>query len=274
MTAFVHHLGYDFRTGLRDKSLMLMNYLFPLAFYALVGLLMTQINPTFKETLIPAMILNAIMAGTLLGLPNPLVSSREAGVFRSFKINGVPSLSILVVPVLGTILHMMLVAVLITASAAPFFGAPLPTHWGWFIVISLLSALACAGLGALIGVAASNGRATVLLAQIIYIPSMILGGLMLPTSMLPPAMGRVAMLLPTTHAMNAYRGLAFGLDTNISPLASILVLATAALVAFGLAIYLFQWDNIPRDNNARRQHSPLLGLLALLPYAAAILLLK
>jgi ABC-2 type transport system permease protein len=274
MTAFVHHLSYDFRTGLRDKSLMLMNYLFPLAFYALVGLLMTQINPAFQETLIPAMIVNAILAGTLLGLPNPLVSSREAGVFRSFKINGVPSLSILVVPVLGTILHMVLVAAIITATALPFFGAALPTNWVWFAAITLLSALACAGLGALIGVVASNGRATVLLAQIIYIPSMIMGGLMMPSSMLPPSMGRVAMLLPATHAMNAYRGLAFGLDTTISPLVSLLVLASATLLAFALAIYLFQWDNIPRDKNARRQHNPLLGLLALLPYAAAILLFK
>ena len=47
MTAFLHHLAYDFRTGLRDKTQMLMFYLFPLFFYAMMGLLMGKVNPTF-----------------------------------------------------------------------------------------------------------------------------------------------------------------------------------------------------------------------------------
>ena len=37
MTAFVSHLSYDFRTGLRDRSLMLMNYLFPLFFFVMMA---------------------------------------------------------------------------------------------------------------------------------------------------------------------------------------------------------------------------------------------
>ena len=76
MSAFLHHFLYDFRTGLRDKSLLLMNYLFPLGFYILMGLLMTGLNPTFAPTMIPAMILVAMMACTLLGLPNPVVELR------------------------------------------------------------------------------------------------------------------------------------------------------------------------------------------------------
>src|SRR4030042_801357 len=85
MTAFFHHFMYDFRTGLRDKTLLLMNYLFPLGFYILMGLLMTGLNPTFSPTMIPTMILVAMMANTLLGLPNPIVDSREAGTFRPLK---------------------------------------------------------------------------------------------------------------------------------------------------------------------------------------------
>jgi ABC-2 type transport system permease protein len=267
MNAFAHHLAYDFRTGLRDKSQMLMNYLFPLAFFAMMGLLMTQVNPTFKETIIPAMMVNAYMAGGLLGLPNPLVASREAGVFRSFRINGVPSLSILTIPVLGISLHMVLVSAVITAGSALFFGAAFPLNWGWFVLIGLVAIVSICGIGALLGVVASNSRATVLLAQIIYIPSMILGGLMLPTSMLPPALGRVALLLPATHIINAFRGLALGLPPSFSTTGSLLVLATGAILSYALAAYLFQWDN-----NARRTRSPFLALLVLAPYLAAMLL--
>jgi len=90
MNAFTNHFSFEFRTGIRNKTLPLMNHLFPLGVYAMMGLLMTGINPTFRETMIPAMVVFAILAATILGLPDPLVTAREAGIFRSDKINSVP----------------------------------------------------------------------------------------------------------------------------------------------------------------------------------------
>jgi ABC-2 type transport system permease protein len=40
MNAFAHHFSFEFKTGLRNPTLMLMNYLFPLGFYAMMGLVM------------------------------------------------------------------------------------------------------------------------------------------------------------------------------------------------------------------------------------------
>ena len=48
MRAYLYHFVYEFRTGVRDKSLMLFNYLFPILFLALAGTLMSGINPDFK----------------------------------------------------------------------------------------------------------------------------------------------------------------------------------------------------------------------------------
>ena len=95
MKAFLHHLAYDFKTGVRDRSKLLMFYLFPLAFFFLVSGFMTQINPFFKDTMLPAMIMFAVMSAALLSLPGSLVQARESGVFRSYRINGVPQGSIL-----------------------------------------------------------------------------------------------------------------------------------------------------------------------------------
>ncbi len=73
MSAFTNHFSFEFKTGLRNPTLMLMNYLFPLGFYAMMGLVMVQINPGFKDTLIPSIVIVSIMVSTLLGLPGPLV---------------------------------------------------------------------------------------------------------------------------------------------------------------------------------------------------------
>ena len=156
MNALVNHFSFEFRTGLREKSLLLMNYLFPLGFYVLVSLFMGQLNPTFKETMIPGMIVFAITAATILGLPNPLVAARESGIFRSYKINGVPALSIISIPGIASMLHVIVTAAVITVTAPLFFGAAAPVNWGAFALIILVTAFVCSGFGVLIGVISAN----------------------------------------------------------------------------------------------------------------------
>jgi ABC-2 type transport system permease protein len=268
VNAFANHFTFEFRTGIRNKNLLLLFYLFPLGFYLLMALIMPQINPMFLETMVPAMVVFAILAATMLGLPDPLVTAREAGILRSYKINGVPAASILAIPALTTMLHLTATTVIITVTAGLFFDAPLPVDWSGFVLTFVLAAFACAGLGVLIGVISPSTRTTVLWSQLIFVPSMLLGGLMLPYSMLPEAAGKVAQFLPAAHAMNAFRGLAFGLAPDFAPWISLGVLAANGVLAFGLALYLFNWD---RRNATQRGH-PLMALVVLLPNLIGVLL--
>jgi ABC-2 type transport system permease protein len=269
MSAFTTHFSFEFKTGIRNKNLLLMNYLFPLGFYLMMGFIMPEINPFFRETMIPSMITFAILATTLLGLPDPLVNARESGIFRSYKINGVPALSILFIPGLTTGLHLAIVSLIITVSAPFLFDAVVPSNGFSFFITTMALALACSGLGILIGVVSPSTRMTVLFSQVIFVPSMLLGGLMMPFSMLPEAAQTLAQLLPATHAMNAFNGLVMGAIADFNPWASVTVLSVSGIVAFVLALYLFSWDS---KNSQRRGH-PVLALLVLLPYVIGILFL-
>ncbi|MBI5291285.1 MAG: ABC transporter permease [Chloroflexi bacterium] len=268
MTAFAQHFAFEFKTGLRNPNLFFINYLFPLGFYAMMGLVMTQINPGFTETMVPAMVVFAIMASTILGLPSPLVESREAGIYRSFKINGVPALSILAIPVMTTIFHVLITSTLIVLTGPALFKGIAPVHWGSFALVALVTAFACGAIGALIGVISANSQATVLWSQLIFLPSMLIGGLMLPLSLLPKAILPFSALLPTSHAMQAFLGLAYDQPTTLNPFVSLGVLLAGGALAFGLAIYLFNWDS----RNQTRQGHPLMALLALAPFVVSIFL--
>jgi ABC-2 type transport system permease protein len=268
MKAFVNHLLFDFKSGVRNPTQMLMNYLFPLVFFVLMGVLMVPINPQFAETMIPALVIFATLAAAVLGLPGPLVEWREAGIFRTFKINGVPALSILTIPALSTVFHSLIVSAVIAVASGPLFRAVLPTNWVAFAGVTVLSAFTLAALGCLLGVVAAEARSTAMLPQLIFLPSMLLGGLMLPVEILPAALRPVARLLPATYAMQAYQGLAYGRPTIFSPLLSVAVLFFSGLLSFALATYLFNWDS----RNASRRGHPALALLFLLPYLASLLL--
>lgn len=262
MTAFINHFSFEFRSGIRNKQLLLMNYLFPLGFYLMMGFVMGSINPLFVENMTPAMVIFAILAATLLGIPDPLVNARENGIFRSYKINGIPSISILIIPALTTMLHLVIVTVIITATAPLLFDAPSPVNWFNYVIIFIALAFVMAGISVLIGVISPNSRVTVLYSQLFFIPSILLAGMMFPYDMLPAAAGKIAQLLPATQAMNAFKGLAMGGVADFSPWGSVITLFASGLLAFGLAVYLFNWD---RRNAAQRGH-PLLALLCLIPF--------
>lgn len=270
MTAFVNHFAFEFKTGLRNSTLLLMNYLFPLGFYAMMGLVMTDINPEFGELLIPAMVVFVAMSSNLLGMPEPLVASREAGIYRSYKINGVPAISILSTPALSTLVHVLIVSTIVALTGGPLFDGLTPTNWGSFALIALLSAFTFGAIGALIGVISSNSRATVLWSQIVFLPSMLLGGLMIPLSQMPESVQPISALLPATHVMQAFSGLAYDQSTLIAPWACIGILLASGVLAFGLAVHLFNWDS----NNETRRGNPLLALLVLVPYIVGALLIQ
>jgi ABC-2 type transport system permease protein len=208
------------------------------------------------------------MCAALLSLPTVLVSARESGVFRSFRINGVPAASIVSVPVLGTAVHMVVVAVVIALAEMRVYGGVAPANLGGFIAAGLLSYAAYAGLGVLIGVAAGNGTASILIAQLIYIPSIILGGLMVPASSLPEGIRRIALLLPASHCMRAFQTLG-GMPGSpsvgwISPV----VLGVSTVLSFALAALIFEWDT----RAAQPSRKAYAALLAIIPFAAAALL--
>ena len=92
---------------------------------------------------------------------------------------------------------------------------------------------------------------------------------MIPYDVLPQTVHAIARLLPASYSMAAYAGFALDGASILSPLWSLVILTAGGLLAFGLAIGLFNWDS---HNSTARWH-PALGLLAVLPYALGALLL-
>jgi ABC-2 type transport system permease protein len=268
MKAFLAHFSFEFLNGIRNRNLLLLTYLLPLGFYLMMGFVMVEINPLFLDNMVPAMLIFGILSAALLGIPDPLVTAREQGIFRSYKINGVPSLSVLLIPTASTIIHLVVVAAIITATAPLLFHTPLPVNWAGYCLVFLAASIAMTGLSVLIGVISKTSRMTVLWSQLIYLPSMLLGGLMIPYSLLPGSVQRISRILPATQAMNAFEGLAMGRTADFSPWGSLITLFVGGFLALGLAVVLFSWDS----RNTTRKASPLLSLAALLPYLLQALL--
>ena len=87
---------------------------------------------------------------------------------------------LLAIPSISVMVHLIVVAALISVSAPFIFKGPSPVNWPGFLAGFLLIYLACAALSLLIGVFSTSSQMTILWGQLIFLPSMILGGYVMP----------------------------------------------------------------------------------------------
>jgi ABC-2 type transport system permease protein len=149
----------------------------------------------------------------------------------------------------------------------PLFGASVPESWAALVLATVLGAAVFAGFGTLIGVVSASSRATVLLSQAIFLPSMLLGGLMVPLDTLPDGAQVAALLLPTTWLAQLEQATVYGREVVVDPALAAAVLVASAVLTIGIAAYSFNWD---RKNATRRGH-PALALVAILPFVVGML---
>jgi ABC-2 type transport system permease protein len=165
MRAFIHHFLYELKAGIRDRAQLFMNWLFPLAVFVMMSVLMGSVNPGFKAQMVPAMMLFGMMSAGLLSLPNGWINLREAGVLRSYRINRVPAWAILLAPALASMVHMAGVSAVIAVLGVKLFGGTAPADWPAFCVGWLATAISVCGFGMAIGTLMPNTRASMLVSQ-------------------------------------------------------------------------------------------------------------
>ena len=210
MKAFINHLGIQLKLDFRNKGTLLVYYIIPLVFYLVMGTVFSSIMPDTKETLGAAMSIFGIPMGAVLGLPPALVEMRESGTLRAYRVNGVPGWAVLLTKSLSACLNLIAISAIIALSAPLLFGAGVPGHIGAYCLTVFLLVFASIAIGSLIGVVAKNQSSTTILSQAVFLPSLLLSGIMFPAEMLPDPLLWVGRVLPASHAMRSLTAWAFG----------------------------------------------------------------
>lgn len=233
MTAFLKQLFIQLYMDIRDKGTLLVFYIVPLGFYAVMGAVFSSVNPEIKPVLSATMVIFSVTMGAVVGLPPSLVKLKEAGTLRAYQVTGIPSASVLLSMGISALIHLSVVSIIISVSAPLLYGAELPQSLGGFIA-TLAALLICSvAVGLLIGATAKTQSTAMLLSQAVFMPSLMLSGIMFPTHLLPPPFGYLGGVLPATHAMRAFNGLAYGLATEFNSL-----LALAIVMGIGISVLL------------------------------------
>lgn len=232
MSAFLYGVALQWKLDIRSRSLLITCYLVPLSFFAIMGGIFTSINPEARYTIIQAMTVMGVSTGALVGLPPSLAELYGSDIKKVYQANGVPLYLGLVSMFLSAYLHLLLMSAIIYIAAPFAFDAVPPANpAACFGALAILIAVSLS-IGCVLGLAVKNQAKLSMFSQLLFLPSIMLSGIMFPINLLPNVFGIAGKLLPAAwgYRLMVDGGFAFG---NLWPLA---LLFTAAAVLCGLML--------------------------------------
>ena len=209
MNGFLYSVALQWKLDIRSKSLLVTFYIVPLIFFLIMGGIFTSVIPEMGSTLIQSMIVMSVSMGAFLGLPPSLVEIYGSDIKKIYNANGVPIYLGLVTILLSAFVHLMMICIVILLLAPILFKASLPTQLPIFLLSLTIYIIVSLSIGCILGLTLKNQAKLTMLAQLVFLPSIMLSGIMFPISLLPDFLQVIG------HVFPAYWGYRLMLDKGL-----------------------------------------------------------
>ena len=210
MNGFLYSLVLQWKLDIRSKSLLVTFYIVPLLFFLIMGGIFTSVSPGMGTTLIQSMIVMSVSMGAFLGLPPSLVEIYGSDIKKIYNANGVPIYLGLLTMVFSAFVHLMMTCIVILLLAPILFKASLPTQLPIFLLSLTIYIVVSLSIGSILGLTLKNQAKLTMLAQLVFLPSIMLSGIMFPISLLPDFLQVIG------HVFPAYWGYRLMLENGFS----------------------------------------------------------
>jgi len=245
MRGLWQHFLLSLRLNARNRHALAYGYLMPVFFLFAFASVFAADTPPLRGQMGQLLVIT-ILGGACFGLPTTLVSERERGVWRRYRLLPIPVSRLVVSALLARLVIVVSAAALQIVLARLVYGTPWPEH-GWLLAVGVLaSMIAFLGLGLLVAALANDVPSVQGLGQAIFLPMILIGGVGVPLAALPVWAQRVAGFMPGRYAVEWLQA-----AWNPEFSAKQMMFDGVALVAIGVAagiagIKLFRWEPAAR----------------------------
>ena len=224
MNGFLYGVALQWKLDIRSKTLLITCYIVPLLFFAVMGGIFTSVMPEARYTLIQSMTVFGVTMGALIGLPPSLVEIYSSDIKKVYKANGVPLYLGLVLTNISAYIHLFIMSIILYIAAPLAFNAEIPENpMLYFASLAIFIAVSLS-IASIIGLAVKDQAKTSMVSIIIFLPSIMLSGIMFPIELLPKAFEIVGKIFPASWGYRVMTDSTFQLE-NLLPLVAILILA-------------------------------------------------
>jgi ABC-2 type transport system permease protein len=224
MRAFIYGVALHWKQDLRNKGILITYYLVPLLFFGFVSMIFTSINPESKDTLIQSMTIFAISMGAFLGTPTPLVELYSGDIKKAYRVGGIPLWTGTVDNIISAFVHLFITSIIIYLVAPIAFDAKVPENVPMYFTGLAIFLLVCLSIGTVLGLFIKSTSKLTMFSQLLFMPSLMLSGIMFPADLLPKALQTAGYLFPATWGVKLLTGSEWDI-VALAALAAFLILA-------------------------------------------------
>lgn len=239
MRGLLYSIWLQCKLDLRNMNVLSAYYVMPFAFFLVIGAVFETINPEAQTQLIPTMSILSISIAAFLGTPAPLVEFFASDCKKTYKVGNIKLYVVLITTFLSAFVHMIIVSTLIFAVATFIFDVSRPTdvvlYFFWLVITGTVSIL----LGMVVGLIAKNNSTMIMISQFLFLPTMLLSGVLLPTDLLPDILQNIGQILPATYAVE--------IITSLTEVTSEMVYPLLAIGFAGLVLLVIQYHRLQKD---------------------------
>lgn len=232
MKAFMTILKIKTKMDFRSSDILITNYLVPILFFLVMGAVFTSIMPETKNTLIASMIVFSTTMGATIGVSASVNELFTQDIRKTLVVSKVSFLKLIFSSILSGIFHLLIVSTIIILVAPILFDATSISNVFIFYGRIIISTFTIVLVGVIIGLLSKNTAQLTILAQLIFLPSMMLSGIMFDASLLPAILENVGKLLPATQSFL----LLTSSDTYIASYGPLLIMALVFILLIAVLL--------------------------------------
>jgi ABC-2 type transport system permease protein len=249
------------RLAMRNRAFLFFSLIMPLAFLFIYAGIFGRGRVQAVPYLLAEVLALTVM-GSFWGLSVQLVTFREQGILRRFRVAPVGASAMLASSLLSNyFLTLPTIAIEFYLSRSVFHMAGLGNVLSIFVLVTL-GTVTFASLGLIVASVTNTMQETQIINQIIWFIFLFISGATIPFPMLPSMVQAVAVFLPATYLVSGLQRAMID-HTNLRNLGTYLAsLIGCALIAFVIAAQLFRWE--PETKAPRR--AKLWAAAAIVPF--------
>ena len=233
MKAFFYGIQIQWKIDLRNKEIFLIYYLVPLVFFGFMGGIFTSMMPGAQDTLIQSMSVFGITMGGALGCPVALVEHYGSDRKKAYRVGGIPLWVPFVNNLMSALIHLLLMSSVIYFVAPIAYHATVPANLFIYYLKLVLFLMVTLCVGSVIGLLVKKTSKVSVFGQFIFLPSVMISGVMFPSSYLPEPLRIVGKVFPATWGYHL-------LTVDNIPLNDILALIIILIISLILIMLLLR----------------------------------
>jgi hypothetical protein len=229
------------RLAMRNRTFLFFSLFMPLGFLFFFILVFARTDAGWTAYILGAVLTMTVM-GSFWGLSVQLVTFREQGILRRFRLAPIGAGPMLASSIVSNYLMTMPTVVIeLLVCRFAFHMNSWGNLWAVFLLVTFGS-VAFSSFGLIVASVTNTMQETQIINQLIWTGFLFLSGATIPLAKFPGWIQRVSLFLPATYLATGLEAATTNLATINEIVTDVIALSIGVIVSFEISRRLFRWE--------------------------------